>query len=159
VKEVLQSLVDDGLVSADKIGSSNFFWSFPSQHGAVMQSRLDKVKDISTTSEIQLAEIRAAIVAEMTARPESDDRVQALERLTAAKNELHCLEKVLGAYGACDPVKIEEMKRGGILAHEATIRWTDNLSILTSYITKQNGTDPGEIRKYLEIGDDYEDIC
>ena len=88
------------------------------------------------------------------------------------------MEKELSAYGACDPVKIEEMKRGGILAHEATIRWTgnfltsihffflilasqfkDNLSILTSYITKQNGTDPGEIRKYLEIGDDYEDIC
>lgn len=35
----------------------------------------------------------------------------------------------------------------------------DNLSILASYVTKQNGTDPGEIRKYLEIGDDYEDIC
>lgn len=38
-------------------------------------------------------------------------------------------------------------------------QFEDNLSILTSYITKQNGTDPGEIRKYLEIGDDYEDIC
>lgn len=38
-------------------------------------------------------------------------------------------------------------------------QFKDNLSILTSYITKQNGTDPGEIRKYLEIGDDYEDIC
>ena len=37
-------------------------------------------------------------------------------------------------------------------------RFEDNLSILTSYVTKQNGTDPGEIRKYLEIGDDYEDI-
>lgn len=36
-----------------------------------MQSRLDKVKDISATSEIQLAEIRAAIIAERTARPES----------------------------------------------------------------------------------------
>jgi len=30
VKEVLQSLVDDNLVSFEKIGTSNYFWSFPS---------------------------------------------------------------------------------------------------------------------------------
>ncbi len=31
VKEHNQSLVDDGLVLSDKIGSSNFYWSFPSK--------------------------------------------------------------------------------------------------------------------------------
>ncbi|KAJ3497572.1 hypothetical protein NMY22_g19685 [Coprinellus aureogranulatus] len=41
VKEVLQGLVDDGLVQMDKIGSSNFFWSFPSQQGSA--SDLSKV--------------------------------------------------------------------------------------------------------------------
>jgi hypothetical protein len=30
VKEVLQSLVDDRLVMGEKIGTSNYFWSFPS---------------------------------------------------------------------------------------------------------------------------------
>ncbi len=30
VKEVLQSLVDDRLVNSEKIGTSNYFWSFPS---------------------------------------------------------------------------------------------------------------------------------
>jgi hypothetical protein len=31
VKEILQQLVDDGLVDAEKIGTSNYFWSFPSK--------------------------------------------------------------------------------------------------------------------------------
>ena len=31
IKDVNQSLVDDGMVQADKIGSANFFWSFPSK--------------------------------------------------------------------------------------------------------------------------------
>jgi hypothetical protein len=31
VKEVVQSLVDDRLVNQEKIGSSNYFWCFPSQ--------------------------------------------------------------------------------------------------------------------------------
>jgi hypothetical protein len=34
------------------------------------------------------------------------------------------LEKELSAYGACDPAKVEEKKRAGVLAHEAAIRWT-----------------------------------
>ena len=59
VKDVLQTLVDDGLVQADKIGASNcappsprpllpsltprltraaVFWSFPSQRGAMVTS-------------------------------------------------------------------------------------------------------------------------
>lgn len=29
VKDVLQALVDDGLVRSDKIGTSVFFWAFP----------------------------------------------------------------------------------------------------------------------------------
>ena len=31
VKDVVQSLVDDNLVETDKIGTSVYFWSFPSQ--------------------------------------------------------------------------------------------------------------------------------
>ena len=31
VKDVVQSLVDDGLVDTDKIGTSVYFWAFPSK--------------------------------------------------------------------------------------------------------------------------------
>lgn len=31
VKEVVQSLVDDALVDTEKIGTSIYFWSFPSK--------------------------------------------------------------------------------------------------------------------------------
>ena len=31
VKEILQSLVDDGLVDSERIGTSNYFWAFPSK--------------------------------------------------------------------------------------------------------------------------------
>lgn len=84
----------------------------------------------------------------------------------------------LSAYGACDPAKVEEKKRGVFLAHEATTRWTgmvsfgictlfvrpsnqaaDNYSSALSYCTRQNGIDPADIRKMLEIPEDYEDIC
>ena len=31
VKDVLQSLVDDAMVDSDRIGTSNYFWAFPSK--------------------------------------------------------------------------------------------------------------------------------
>lgn len=43
-QEVNQSLVDDGLVDMDKIGSSNFFWSFPSKVAVTKQNIVDTLK-------------------------------------------------------------------------------------------------------------------
>lgn len=31
VKEILQSLVDDDMVDSERIGTSNYFWAFPSK--------------------------------------------------------------------------------------------------------------------------------
>ena len=40
-----------------------------------------------------------------------------------------------------------------------TGRHSDNVGILITYMSRQNGTDPNDIRAYLEIGEDFEDIC
>ncbi|GLB37077.1 putative meiotic nuclear division protein 1 [Lyophyllum shimeji] len=158
VKEVLQSLVDDGLVQGDKIGSSNFFWSFPSQQGAMVQARLSSAKDTRDSLKEQLTEVRKSIETERSARPESESRSQALAQLADLRKQVVALEEELAAYGECDPVKVEEKKRAVFLAKEAAVRWTDNYGTLLSYFTRQNGVDPAEIRKFLDIDEEYEDI-
>ncbi|KAI0930608.1 hypothetical protein AcV5_007276 [Taiwanofungus camphoratus] len=159
VKEVLQGLVDDGLVQADKIGSSNFFWSFPSQRGAMMQNRLNAVKENEANHHAQLAELHTSIEAEKAARPDSDERTAALTQLGFKRKELAELEAELAQYGACDPVKVEEKRRAVTLAREAAVRWTDNYVLLLSHFTRQTSVDPTEIKKYLGVDDEYEDIC
>ncbi|EIW83016.1 meiotic nuclear division protein 1 [Coniophora puteana RWD-64-598 SS2] len=159
VKDILQSLVDDSLVQADKIGSSNFFWCFPSQQGTIAQNRLTSLKDAVANNESQLTELRAAIDAEHAMRPQSSTRTQALDSLNAAKRELATLENELSAYGARDPVKLAEKKNAVGLAREAALRWTDNYLILLGHFTRQNGVDAQDIRRYLEIDENYEDLC
>ena len=44
VKDVLQSLIDDDLVRSEKIGISNYFWSFPSEASVRIESELSKVE-------------------------------------------------------------------------------------------------------------------
>ncbi|KAJ6499300.1 meiotic nuclear division protein 1 [Mycena sanguinolenta] len=159
VKEVLQSLVDDGLVQADKIGSSNFFWSFPSQRGTMMQNRLDQLKQTREGYQTQQAELRAQINTEKAARVENESRTEQLQKLQQLKKTHAGLLDELGAYGACDPAKIEEMRRAVTLSKEAAIRWTDNYSMLLPHFTREHDVEAGDIRKHLGVEEDYEDIC
>ncbi|KAH8920409.1 hypothetical protein BT69DRAFT_1222908, partial [Atractiella rhizophila] len=41
IKEILQSLVDDGLVFSEKIGTSNYFWSYPSAAAISVKNALE----------------------------------------------------------------------------------------------------------------------
>jgi hypothetical protein len=116
-----------------------------------MQNRLDAAREVQAANERQLAEVRGAIAAERAARPESvrffyfilfyhapcfavyhltttpryqDQRAAALVRLSATTKELAELQTELDAYGACDPVKVEEKRRAAVLAREAALRHT-----------------------------------
>ncbi|KIK01445.1 hypothetical protein K443DRAFT_132336 [Laccaria amethystina LaAM-08-1] len=159
IKEVLQSLVDDGLVQTDKIGSSNFFWSFPSQQGTTIQARLNALKETHKNHQIQILELRSAISVEESARLESEARSVALAKLSNLRRELDTQEAELNAYGDSNPAKVDELKRAVFLAKEAALRWTDNYGTLAGHFTRQNGVALQDVRKYLEIGEDYEDIC
>lgn len=43
VKEVLQSLVDDNMVDSERVGTSNYFWAFPSK---ALHARKRKLEDL-----------------------------------------------------------------------------------------------------------------
>ena len=106
------------------------------------------------------------------------ERKAELSELAAAKEKLTELEKELSQYGSCDPVKIEAKRRAVTLANEAALRWTgrfyftdhtiapmvimlspDNVALVMSYFSRQHGVDIADIRKYLDIGDDFEDLA
>ncbi|KAK2541661.1 Mnd1 [Columba guinea] len=58
VKEILQSLVDDGMVDTDRIGTSNYFWAFPSK---ALHARKRKLEDLeSQTKDMNVKDILPA---------------------------------------------------------------------------------------------------
>ena len=51
VKDVLTSLVDDGLVDTDKIGTSVYFWAFPSKATQVRKRKIEtSTENLETVS-------------------------------------------------------------------------------------------------------------
>jgi hypothetical protein len=61
VKDVIQSLVDDGLVDTDKIGTSVYFWAFPSKAINTKQQKLEELEQQNQVLKKTRADVQAKL--------------------------------------------------------------------------------------------------
>ena len=61
VKDVIQSLVDDGLVDTDKIGTSVYFWAFPSKAINTKQRKLEELEQQNEALKKTRADVEAKL--------------------------------------------------------------------------------------------------
>ncbi|KAL1964638.1 hypothetical protein VTN77DRAFT_6812 [Rasamsonia byssochlamydoides] len=171
VKEYMQALVDDSKVRMEKIGSVNWYWSFPSEEKREREQvkerltrELERVQ--KTTEELEM-ELQARIAAtqgadgddEAAAEEEAAQReilMQRRDKLTAEVKRIRADEEALLAGGAAGVERkkeeIETWKR------EASM-WTDNIYILEQYVTKLAGGDRDVVDAVKRecYGDEYEE--
>ncbi|XP_039164611.1 meiotic nuclear division protein 1 homolog [Eucalyptus grandis] len=114
VKDVVQSLVDDDLVSKDKIGTSVYLWSPPSCAGnQVTKSQLRnvywKLESDVQSSKRRLAELADQCNALKKGREESDEREEALSNLKKVEEKYNELKDEMAEYADNDPAAFEAM--------------------------------------------------
>ena len=83
VKDVLQSLVDDDMVNSDKIGSSVYFWAFPSNSLVMKKKKLNELTVKLNKDSHRSKELSTAISEASRDRKDSPDRKRMLESWTA----------------------------------------------------------------------------
>lgn len=158
VKEVLQSLVDDRLVNAEKIGTSNYFWSFPS---TAMQSRqntrnalkeeVKRVQEMRQKGEAQLAEASAM-------REESKERDELLEKYQELEKQRSEAVKKLEIHRANDPKLLAQKRSDAEKAKLAANRWTDNIFTLQSYCANNFSIERSQFNEQFSIPEDFDYI-
>ncbi|KAF9978568.1 Meiotic nuclear division protein 1 [Actinomortierella ambigua] len=158
VKDVLQSLVDDGLVVAEKVGTNNVYWAFPS---AAQQSKSTKMEALQ--QEIQRLEHSNALLASkideaQAQRQDSADRQHWIERLAAEEALSKELELQLQQYSENDPVLLEAQAKYSQIAKDAANRWTENIFILQSYCVNKFNIDRQELNRNFGIDDEMDTI-
>lgn len=62
VADMNQSLIDDGLVDKEKIGGSNYFWSFPAKKDRMMEIQHENVLKATEQLKTSVAEANAALL-------------------------------------------------------------------------------------------------
>ncbi|KAK1417377.1 hypothetical protein QVD17_26504 [Tagetes erecta] len=133
VKDVVQSLVDDDLVSKDKIGTSVYFWSLPSCAGNQLRNVSKKLESELESSRKRHLELVEQCESLKKGREDSDAREEALSELKAIEEKYNDLKAELGQYADNDPATFEAMKEAVKVAHEASNRWTDNIFTLRQW--------------------------
>ncbi|XP_006004923.1 meiotic nuclear division protein 1 homolog [Latimeria chalumnae] len=158
VKEVLQSLVDDALVDSERIGTSNYFWAFPSK---ALHARKRKLEELET----QLCEgnqrknnLQQSLEKVKVGRQDTEDRAVMLEELVALRQKRDELKAEVEKYKECDPEVIEEMRKANKAAKEATNRWTDNVFAIKSWAKRKFGFEENRIDKTFGIPEDFDYI-
>lgn len=74
IKDVNQALVDDALVDCDKIGSGNYFWSFPSKLSQARKRKLGDLEQRKAAAHEKLAKVRQSIDEQKSRRTDSVSR-------------------------------------------------------------------------------------
>lgn len=157
VVDINNSLVDDGLVDKEKIGGSNFFWSFPMKKDRQLQ-----IDHENTLAEIEAAKERLADAQNKLAdakrgrEDEGGERAKKLARLVELEKEKKDLTKELESLKENDPQALADLEKELKLVTEAVHRWTDNLFTCKSYLTKKRGMSSKEACRLLNITSEFD---
>lgn len=153
IKDVLTSLVDDGLIDSEKIGTSVYFWSLPSK---ALQKRREQVRrieeDLKSENEKSarltstLEKMKADGNEENEAR--RDDLESDIEKLVVEKKRL---QREIDTYKDNDPEMFEKMKEGTEVAKKAANRWIENIFLLKSWLKNKFRVDESVIDQQFGI--------
>nr|AEB78308.1 meiotic nuclear division protein 1 [Undaria pinnatifida] len=158
IKDVNQSLVDDGLVDMDKIGPSNFFWSFPSKAVVDRQNLIDSLKRDIAKAEDTAAVNKRKIASLVEERADTEERQLKLRRLQDNKQRVKQLESEYETLKENDPAELEKVTNVAEVCKDGVNRWTDNTWSIKSWMVKTRGMSGADVDKYLQIKADFDHV-
>lgn len=158
IADINQSLIDDSLVDKDKIGGSNYFWSFPSKKDRLAQLQHEQILRSITALESQLKEAEAKLADAKRGREddESGERAKKMARKEELSKAKLAAEEELSKLKQNDPQAIADLEQELKLVTEAANRWTDNIFSCKDYLVKKRGMAKKEALKILGITDAFD---
>lgn len=139
VLDVNQQLVDDGLVETDKIGSTGYYWSFPSKRVQNVSLQSSSLEEEIKSETAELSETHKKIKVVRECRVESAGRDAQLKQLLSLKQEIAALEGQVEVLKENDPEEVARQTAIVDMCKMAANRWTDNLLELRSWLVKKKG--------------------
>ncbi|KAG9259847.1 hypothetical protein AMEX_G27468 [Astyanax mexicanus] len=156
VKEVLQSLVDDNMVDSERVGTSNYYWAFPSKALHARKHRLEDLEKQNEESKQRKTALQQAVEKAKKGRQDTKERATLQKELQSLKEQRESLRAEVEKYKECDPEVVEEMRKENITAKEAVARWTDNVFSIKSWAKKKFSFEDSRLDKAFGIPEDFD---
>jgi hypothetical protein len=105
----VQSLVDDDLVHCEKIGISNYFWSFPSEAAVKLDAEASKLRSRLHTCGNEEARLREDLATEQAGKEDTQQRQDLLRRVAVLEEEVAAKRAEVDTHSANDPERYEAL--------------------------------------------------
>ncbi|KAK6430735.1 hypothetical protein LTR95_013106 [Oleoguttula sp. CCFEE 5521] len=147
VKDYIQALSDDSKIRVEKIGSGNWYWSFPSEEKLQAEKNLAEAHTAHAKAETTVADLQAKVSTaqaqqQADAEEENDggeSRENLVEKTAKLLSELNVLRKELAGYGDADPT-VMELKRSEISKfRQETETYTDAILNMEAWMMDGGG--------------------
>ncbi|KPP63217.1 meiotic nuclear division protein 1-like [Scleropages formosus] len=156
VKEVLQSLVDDNLVDSERVGTSNYYWAFPSKALHTRKRKLAELEKQLSEGKQRKGALQQAVEKAEVGREDTEERANLEKELLSLREERTRLQAELEAYRECDPEVVEEIRKSNVTAKDAVSRWTDNVFAIKSWAKRKFGFEENRLDKAFGIPEDFD---
>jgi hypothetical protein len=161
-------LADDNLIRVEKIGSGNWYWSFPTEEKLKREDLLNKAQADRDKANSTLERLRSKIEETRAARDDEDDeqitqRESDRKSLTARQStlakELQQLRTALAAYSENDPVEMEKRKELIRKWKAEAEKWTEQIQTMEDWFKKHGIVDRQQflLMKQNWYGDEFDE--
>jgi chromosome segregation ATPase len=166
VKDFIQAMLDENEIKVEKIGSGNWYWSFPGEEKARKEQALAQAKAEHAKAADALADAKRSIEEATRAREEqakgeaeSENRQEMLERHAALKNEVETMGRELAKYADSDPVELELQDERAKAMRQQSEAYSDQIHSLADWIRDTAGVDRETLTtmKRSWYGDQFDD--
>jgi hypothetical protein len=184
VKDYLQALSDDNKIRVEKIGSGNWYWSFPRDEKIATEAALAEAQEEYNKAAAVVADLQAKVDEAGAAREEDgeglkasgmtrtpircsckylydigSDRKTLIARHEDLLKEVKDLRKDLVAYSEHNPVEMDK-KTGEIEKYKAEAEaHTDHILSMESWLKQQIGGDKEQMDHIMRMcyGDEFDE--
>ncbi|OAG21073.1 meiotic nuclear division protein 1 [Alternaria alternata] len=160
VKDYLQALSDDNKIRVEKIGSGNWYWSFPADEKKAKEIALKKAQEEFDKANAAVNELQARVDDAGAARAEDEDmlmetggdRKTLISKHAELTKDLEKLRIELSAYSDQDPVELEKKATETERAHLDAEKFTDQILVMQGWINQQyfGGSGGPEFKEMLK---------
>nr|AEW27327.1 Mnd1 [Pentatrichomonas hominis] len=156
VKEILQELCDNDLVSFEKIGSGNFYWCFPSEAYNRRKVTEEKYTKQIAEMEKEIAQLEAEIAELEPGREDCEERTKLDSEIEEFGQKLAEIQKEAAKYEKLNPEGLKRTQEQTRIAFEAANRWTDNIFTVRSWVNKTFNFDRSVFDQQFNIPEDFD---
>ncbi|XP_071566778.1 meiotic nuclear division protein 1 homolog [Temnothorax nylanderi] len=156
VKDVLQGLVDDGLVRSEKIGTSTYFWRFPGENITATERRIAETNKKLVETEFKLEKLRKEVQKEKELKNDTEEKRKLLEEVEKLRKEEQEIKKQIAKFSDVDPEVITEMDEKAQKYKDVANIWTDNVFAIQSWCKNKFSVSEQDLNKMFNIPEDLD---